>query len=168
MDEHLPQHESNESRENFPALSSGLKSLFASRVQPTADADEIVGAEIRQHFARTAGRSATPRSRISWRVFPWAVAAVILISVLSWMIWPGYHSNQPTPLLAHQPADFDGNGRIDILDAMSLAGVLQMSQPNETQFDLNGDGAFDQRDVDFVAMQAVRLKIAPGQKEARS
>lgn len=163
MDEHLPQHEPNESREDFLALSSGLKSLFAARVQPTADADEIVRAEIRQHFARTA----PPRSRISWRNLPWAIAAIILISVLSWMIWPGYHSNKQTPLLAHQPADLDGNGRIDILDAMSLARILEGGLPEESRFDLNGDGAFDQRDVDFVAMQAVRLTSGT-QKEARS
>jgi hypothetical protein len=165
VNERLPQHEPNKSPDDFPALSSGLKSLFAARMAPSAAAHEAVRAEIRRHFART---SAPPRSRISWRTLPWAIAAVILISVLSWMIWPGYQPNNQTPLLAYQPGDVDRNGRIDILDAMSLAGILEGGGPNQSEFDVNGDGTLDQRDVDFVAMQAVRLNVEAERKEAKS
>jgi hypothetical protein len=156
------QPDSNNSQGECPTLSRGLKAVYEARVQPTGEVDAQMRSEIRRHFAHTIASPRTTR----WRRLPWAIAAVMLISVLSWLMWPGYQPPPPTPLIAHQPADVDRNGRVDILDAYQLAGMLESG--TVASLDLNGDGAFDQHDVDFIAMQAVRLSDTPASKEARS
>lgn len=91
----------------------------------------------------------------------------------------------PAPTLAERE-DIDHSGRVDILDAFALARMIENqdtriagqrrdargdvgraadARPNRAgiteipaMFDLNGDGAVDQGDVDAVAMAAVSLK----------
>ena len=53
--------------------------------------------------------------------------------------------------------DVDGNGRVDILDAFTLAQRIEGSA-RRSAWDFNSDGAVDRRDVDLVAMAAVRLE----------
>ncbi len=54
-------------------------------------------------------------------------------------------------------ADIDGNGKVDILDAFALARHIEGKQPADRTWDFNGDGLIDRRDVDTVALAAVRL-----------
>ena len=58
---------------------------------------------------------------------------------------------------AAKETDIDGNGRVDILDAFTLARHIEARQPAEAMWDFNGDGLIDRRDVDTVALAAVRL-----------
>jgi len=58
---------------------------------------------------------------------------------------------------ARLPQDIDGSGRVDILDAFTLARVLDERRAVERKWDVTGDGKVDRADVDAVAMSAVRL-----------
>ena len=55
------------------------------------------------------------------------------------------------------PADVDGNGRIDILDAYRLARHVEAAGSLDMRWDQNHDGAVNAADVDLVASAAVRL-----------
>ena len=61
----------------------------------------------------------------------------------------------------------DGNGRIDILDAFTVARALAdkgRTGPLPAAWDVNGDGVVDQKDVDWLANAAVRVGgVARGQ-----
>jgi hypothetical protein len=66
----------------------------------------------------------------------------------------------PRPQTYALREDFDGNGQVDILDAFALARRLKSSVSTTTvgrQWDINGDGEVNKRDVDFIAATAVRL-----------
>ena len=63
---------------------------------------------------------------------------------------------------AKGPADIDGSGRVDILDAFALARHLKRGRLVEADLDINQDGRLDRVDVDAVAMAAVRLPVRQG------
>ena len=53
--------------------------------------------------------------------------------------------------------DINRDGRVDILDAFQLARELGSGQKPAPGLDLNGDGVVDSRDVEIIAVQAVKL-----------
>lgn len=53
--------------------------------------------------------------------------------------------------------DLNGDGVVDILDALILARRVEGGAA-PAEWDFNGDGAVDRKDVDVVAAAAVRLK----------
>jgi hypothetical protein len=53
--------------------------------------------------------------------------------------------------------DIDGNGTVDILDALVLARKVDAKAPPTAGEDVNGDGVLDRRDVDRVAGIAVAV-----------
>ncbi len=55
------------------------------------------------------------------------------------------------------PEDVDRNGRVDILDAFTLARNIEADRASN-QHDLNTDGVVNQADVDTIALAAVSLK----------
>ena len=59
------------------------------------------------------------------------------------------------PQVAAGPADIDRDGRVDILDAFSMARALDAHQAPRPEWDLNGDGVVDRADVEAVARAAV-------------
>ena len=134
-----------------PALADRLAGLYAPRifVPPAADEQLLTGA--RSRFA------AVRRRRLVWqRVVPWtAAAAVLLAAVLIYQ--PG--AAGPAPPLA---GDVDHNGRVDILDAFTVARHLETVAALQAQWDVTGDGAVDQRDVDAIAYLAVSLTEPSG------
>jgi hypothetical protein len=92
-----------------------------------------------------------------------AAAAVILVGVSLWWLQAGSGTQtapeaQPQALaIAQEQADIDRNGKVDILDAFTLARHLEADRPTDAMWDFNGDGLIDRRDVDMVALAAVRL-----------
>ena len=72
------------------------------------------------------------------------------------------------PQMAAVREDVDSNGRVNILDAFALAREIERRGSDSEsgggregdgarRFDLNNDGAVDRKDVDAVALAAVRL-----------
>jgi hypothetical protein len=59
--------------------------------------------------------------------------------------------------LAQAQEDLNGDGKVDILDAFMLARKLQDAHVSDPHLDVNGDGVFDQRDVEAIASHAVSL-----------
>jgi hypothetical protein len=73
-----------------------------------------------------------------------AAAAVILLAI--WL--------RPSPA----PGDLDGDGTVDILDALVLARRIESDQTLDVPTaDLNNDGIVDRRDVDAIAARSVQL-----------
>ena len=55
--------------------------------------------------------------------------------------------------------DIDSNGKVDILDAFTLARRVETSSETKTEWDVNHDGLVNRQDVDRVAMAAVSLGV---------
>ncbi len=62
------------------------------------------------------------------------------------------------PPLLPRSEDFDRSGRVDILDAYALACKVDRGERVASAWDLNHDGAVDRKDVDAIAMAAVRVR----------
>jgi len=104
---------------------------------------------------REIGRRRTS-SWVLWRVGG-GLAAAASLSFAAWALWPiSRGPSMPTSGIA--TFDISKPGGVTILDAFALARLLERGggQPSVT-WDLTGDGAIDQRDVDAIARQAVRL-----------
>jgi len=136
-----------------------LARLYGSRVPVPPEVDEAILAVARLRMART---------RRAWVVLRrvglvgTAAAAAVGLAVLVWKPWHGQMDRVAEPLAARgaplDPKDIDGNGRVDILDAFSLARQVEAGGQLPGVQDVNGDGVIDANDVDAVAMAAVRLK----------
>ncbi len=83
-----------------------------------------------------------------WRLLTagFGVSAAASIALILWL---------NTPVNIRVAGDVNGDGRVDIVDALSLARKLQSGQTPPPRLDLNRDGVIDQRDVDLIAQQAV-------------
>lgn len=164
--------------DDLPRLAAGLMRLHARSPQTPAEIDESMRLEIRAHFdaiQRAGGveRIAGRRWRIGAAAIAFAGGVAALIALAMWLNAPMTpQSNAPMAQAPTPPApgDVDSSGRIDILDAFQLARRIEAAEafeePSTRIFDLTGDGAVDQRDVDAVAMRAVTV-IAPATPEAR-
>jgi hypothetical protein len=141
------------SEPQLPAkLSEGLKSLHAPpRVIPPRVDDAILAAA-REHLAGVA-----PEHRIV--LFPrWlAAAAVVALAAVLGSLW---FSNRRLPEVARE--DLNRDGRVDVLDAFTLARRLQQGAATDRLFDINGDGAVDQKDIDAITTRAVKLDRRQG------
>jgi hypothetical protein len=54
-------------------------------------------------------------------------------------------------------ADIDGNGNVDMVDALRLARAVKRGGALDAGWDVNGDGRVDRHDTDAVAMRAVAI-----------
>ena len=143
-----------------PAFVRDLRALQAppSAIPPTTD--EAILARARRQMA---GRRRS-RLLVRWAVPPAAAAAVIMWVVFNPLVTP---DAEDTPyfeagdtVARRQIADhrdIDGNGRVDILDALALARSIKDNRVAEQPWDFNGDGLIDRKDVDTVARSAVKL-----------
>lgn len=119
---------------------AALEELKGYERQLKADAPRIeVPAEIRRSILAGARRR-----RPLW--IPLAAAAAFLIVLLSIFIAP------------RTTADVDGNGRVDIVDAYTLALKLKAGKPVGRAWDLNRDGRVDRLDAEAIG----RLSVAVG------
>lgn len=128
--------------------------------------DEMVGGPVfvpegvdRAVLDAAHARLLSMRRRRVWmrRVLPGAgAAAAAAIVVAVWLSAPFVSAPRmaATPL---DPVDLDRNGRVDILDAFSLARRIEQPESLSDELDFNTDGRIDQDDVDLIAARAVRL-----------
>ncbi len=143
-----------------PAFVRDLIALYAppSAIPPTTD---------QAILARTRRQSVGRRRRrllLRWTVPPAAAAAVLMWVVFNPLVTPDVDDSPyfeaADPVATRQLADhrdIDGNGRVDILDALALARSIKDNRVAEQPWDFNGDGAIDRNDVDAVAQSAVSL-----------
>ncbi len=143
-----------------PAFARDLKALYSPPSAIPTTTDQAILAGIRR---QSVGRR-RKRLLLRWAVPPAAVAAVIMWVVFNPFVTPDLEDSprfeSAGPLGMRQLADhrdIDGNGRVDILDALALARNIKDNSTAEQPWDFNGDGRIDRRDVDTVAQSAVRL-----------
>lgn len=95
-----------------------------------------------------------PRALKWLRFAPWAAGAAALLAGLVLLVQTPRRN--PTEAIARE--DLNRDGRVDILDAFTLAKTLEGSAPAPPTPDLNGDGRVDQGDVAYLAAEAVKLQ----------
>lgn len=166
-----PDGQSAESQEpEAPAaLVEGLRKLMKNRVMVPRHVDERILATAWQHLETVAPR----RRRVGrWivrgpfrRTGPGAISGVpevrtlarvgvaLAAVVIGVLLWLGQFED---------PADIDGNGHVNILDAFFLARQLEQSPMADQGRDLNGDGTTDLLDVEVIALRSVALTEGTG------
>lgn len=140
-------------------LSADLRALFEPQHPVPPEVDRAVFNEIHRHFV-IEKPSDDKRRRFRWAAL-WKVAAAAAVVIFAFSLdltkRPDPEINQrPTPA-GFQTNDIDLNGRVDILDAFTLARQIEQANPIKSKWDINGDGQVDRGDVDTVALAAVRL-----------
>lgn len=122
--------------EELKQLAGRLEGLSRPRVE--------VPASVRSAIRDRAARSLS-RPRRVW--VPLAAAAALLAGVVA--VWTSQSSER-------LPGDVDGSGRVDIVDAYSLAVSIRSGEAG-SDHDLTGDGRVDADDVDEIARLSVSL-----------
>jgi hypothetical protein len=125
-----------------PELTDDLAALYGAPVKVPAKMDAAI-------LNRAAAKLSGARRL---RPLRWAVGAASAAAVFFVVARVALHA----PAL---PDDIDGNRRVDIVDALRLSHQINAGGNGR---DVNGDGAVDQRDVDAIAMAAVRIDPAGG------
>jgi hypothetical protein len=116
-----------------PQLRADLRALYGTPPAVPPEIDARLVAMARQRL--------TARRR-PWLLWTSGAAAAAGLLLAAW--------------LALHPAGYQRRG--DILDAFYLARQIQAGSPVDRQWDINGDGRIDRRDVDALAASAVDLK----------
>ncbi len=180
-----PDPENQPEPELPPKLAEALRSLSRPRIVVPSSIDEAITKAAADHLLREGGRATAPAepplgrsiteaatpatsrrfedageatlkivrpqaARREASPYPWLAAAAALVIGL-FLLRPWERTTQQD-----LRADLDHSGQVDVLDAFLLARKLAAGTAGP-EFDLNGDGRVDQRDVDFAANQAVRL-----------
>jgi len=174
MTEHKRQHDQEPDFAVSPQFSADLGEAFGPTEAVPTEVDRAVAEAVRRHFAR-------PQRR--FRLFRWAVpaTAVAAVIVVASVWWTGHGAlegpaDRLRPQASRPPlarrvaseaeradvaggarADIDRNGRVDILDAFTLARHVESAGRMNETWDINGDGSINRDDVDAVAFAAVRL-----------
>lgn len=86
-----------------------------------------------------------------------AIVIVVLFSTLTRRVQTGPAVPAMPAVVAAAREDVDRSGRVDILDAFALARKADARQASTPEWDLNGDGVVDKKDVDIVALAAVSV-----------
>ena len=128
-------------------LSADLDTLFKPQLPVPPEVDRAVLDRAARDFVRL---KVTERTRFRWASL-WKVAAAAAVVILAFSL---DLTEKPAPTMA----DFDRNGRVDILDAFKLARQIELASNTGTDLDINGDGLVNRDDVDVVALAAVSLE----------
>ena len=145
-------------------LAEDMEALFKPRLSVPPEVDRAVLDRANRHFAGR--RFLKTRRRFRWAAL-WKVAAAAAVVIFAFSL--DLH-NKPKRTVRYsaldraEVADFDRNGRVDILDAFKLARQIESGEGAEANLDINGDGLVNRDDVDMVALAAVSL--APAKQES--
>lgn len=132
-------------------LADDLTGLFGTAPAVPEQVDEAILAMATERLSQ---------GRRRWRIIRWlgpvaaAAAAILFVVAIGDRFWS---DTRPSVSAAVVREDINGNGRVDIVDALVLAKHLESAGPRAKQWDINGDGTIDRADVDRLAMVAVRL-----------
>jgi hypothetical protein len=146
----MPGNQSDDRDEALEAparLVSALRQLPTQKifVPPTIDESVLRAARTHLRPARKPG--------LTWlRYLPWATATAAAVV----LVFLGLH--YPNPGARNRSGDMNGDGIIDILDALALAKKVEAGATFRADIDLNGDGKVDHQDVAVLADKAVSLE----------
>lgn len=138
----------NEQFEIPDPLADALRDAYTHRLEIPRTVDNAVMSIAHAEF----GRRRRMRLMARWGTGLAAGLAAIVVLAIS--------LHRPAPVKSVAKGDVNGDGTVNIVDALSLARHLANHDTIEKGWDLNGDGVVDQKDVDAVAMGAVSLKGA--------
>ena len=127
-------------------LASDLREVFGRSVDIPGRIDRELATLARRGLRR-------PPWRVVRRVGAVAAALVAALLVGQWAAI----DTAPTTGLQVAREDFDGSGRVDILDAYRLVLLLGRGEAVAQRWDIDGNGQVDRRDVDAIAQRAVSL-----------
>jgi len=151
----MAQDDSRDNGSGFEAprkLMEGLRSLYAGSPPVPAELDELVLAKARRRIARRRPLVVTLR----WSLAGAAAAAALL----ALLVFAPTRRSAPAPAAQRAVAaaeDVNGDGRVDILDALALARSIESGRRTRSDWDINADGRVDRLDVDVIAMAAVSI-----------
>ncbi|MBT3382025.1 MAG: hypothetical protein HN742_26140 [Lentisphaerae bacterium] len=134
------------------SLAGSLNDLPASDPALFADVDRAVLAAI----AGTSERRSPFLVLVRRRLIPAAAAALVLLGTF-WVLNP---RTGPAPV-ANAPGraepDVNGDGRLDILDALAMAQAVERGRRLAPAWDLNDDGRVDTKDANTLAQRVVSV-----------
>ena len=136
-------------------LTSELWWRYRSEIQLPPEVDRaILNCARAQMMRRSRLRDWRPLLRVGWA----AAAAIILLALLTPAIYQHFHPRPQVAVETRAIGDVNGDGIVDVRDALALAKKVEARTASFTRFDdVNGDKVVDQKDVDAVAMLAVRV-----------
>ena len=146
-------------------FTADIKSLYQTKHKVSPEVDRAVIDRAYEHFAQKKfTKTKVRRFRL---VHLWKVAAAAAVIILAFSLDLTQQTVQERPeqnqavrsvaVVEGRNNDIDHNGRVDILDAFTLAKQIESDRYNEADCDINGDGIVDNKDIDTVALAAVRL-----------
>ena len=141
-----------EELDDLPELPSGLASELKSRYGPFPEIPEAIDRAILADAQRHLHQTIPVRAGSNWR---WRLAVIGSSIAAACMLLFALNRQEP-PQPASVARDLDGNGRVDILDAFTVAREIRSGR-NQSEFDINGDGRLTQADVNEIAQRAVTL-----------
>ncbi len=136
-------------------FSEDLRTLFKPQLSVPPEVDRAVIDKSHQHFIPKHWRHRIFKHISLWRIAA-AAAVVIFAFSLNLTKKPGPTTSRSV-LAEAQAVDIDRNGRVDILDAFKLARHIESANRTDKKWDINEDGVVNRKDVDLVALAAVRL-----------
>jgi hypothetical protein len=135
-----------------PQLRARLSALYGNGPAISRGVDERILGAAREEMAR--------RVRMRW-VMRYAIGSVAAAAAVVLIVMRTTHQDQPpakngAAVVAAE--DLNRDGKIDILDAYLMARSLAAKEAMAGEWDFNHDGMVDGRDVDVIALAAVKLK----------
>jgi len=161
MNPSAPIEPDNQDLEMPPRLAADLRAISDHRLAVPPSVDAAILASARLQLGRRARPGRTARI-LRWAVPAAAAAAVLLVLLARQDFTPMPESRtasvrQPSTVDRQPSFDIDLSGRIDILDAFALARRLERGEATDPAWDRTGDGAVDRKDVDAIALAAVKV-----------
>ena len=127
----------------------GLKGLHKEHIFVPPKVDQSILNAAREQLGETSREPAEQEAAAQpWipQWAPWAAAAASLMLLL-FLTFPGEKQS---------PMDIIEDGKVDILDAFTLASRIE-HRTIEEKWDINGDGQVNQADVEEISAFAVKL-----------
>jgi hypothetical protein len=143
----LMSHQPADSEDLPEPLAADLSRLYRADVPASPQIDQAILNRARAHLA---GR----KRLLLLRRIAGAAAAVILIAAV--LIPTLSRTDKGMTIKAEARGDINVDGTIDVRDALALARRVEENRTKPIN-DFTGDKVVDRRDVDAVAMLAVRL-----------
>lgn len=120
--------------------------------------------EVDRRVSWNARKRAAEIRRLDRRISPrygWAAAAAVLLALGGLGLWQrGILAPVSAPSVRIAQGDIDADGRVDMVDALTLARVVERGGSLDPAWDVNGDGHVDGSDAAAVARRAVAIEGA--------